>query len=72
MRNYKNEAKWAKEKYERIEAKIDKDIGKELKRVLKQNDTSMTTWITESALVYLNVKDKEKTKKFIKKILKNT
>lgn len=59
-RNYKNEAKWAKEKYERIEVKIDKDLGKELKRVLKQNDTSMTTWITESALVYLKAKDKEK------------
>ncbi len=62
MRNYKNEAKWAKEKYERIDARIDKQIGQELKRVLKQNETSMATWITESALVYLSVKDKEKQK----------
>lgn len=71
MRNYKNEAKWAKEKYERIDARIDKQIGQELKRVLKQNETSMAKWITESALVYLDVKDKEKTKNLIK-ILKNT
>lgn len=62
MRNYKKESKWSKEKYERIDAKINKEIGQELKRVLKQNETSMATWITESALVYLSVKDKEKTK----------
>ena len=36
-RNYKNEAKWAKEKYERIEIKIDKEIGKEFKRKLREN-----------------------------------
>lgn len=70
MRNYKKEAKWSKEKYERIDAKINKEIGQELKRVLKQNETSMATWITESALVYLKVKDKEKTQNLIK-ILKN-
>lgn len=62
MRNYKKESKWSKEKYERIDAKINKEIGQELKRVLKQNETSMATWITESALVYLSVKDKEKAK----------
>lgn len=26
MRNYKNETKWAKEKYERIEIKINKNL----------------------------------------------
>lgn len=69
MRNYKKEAKWAKEKYERIDAKIDKDLGRELKNVLKQNDTSISTWITESAIVYLNVKRKERMDKYYEDLI---
>ena len=42
MRNYKNEAKWAKEKYERIEIKIDKEIGKDFKDKLKYYNIGIT------------------------------
>lgn len=58
MRNYKKENERSKELYERIEAKIDKNIGKELKRLVKKDGISLATWITESALVYINVKKK--------------
>lgn len=59
MRNYKKENERSKELYERIEAKIDKKVGKELKRLVKQDGISLATWITESALVYIRVKNKK-------------
>lgn len=57
MRNYKKENERSKELYERIEAKIDKKVGKELKRLVKKNGISLATWITESAIVYIKLKD---------------
>lgn len=58
-RNYKKEAEWAKEKYERIECKIDKKVGQTLKRILKENKTPLAFWLTVSALVYINVKEQQ-------------
>ena len=55
MRNLKNEAKWQKEKYERISADIDKQLGIELKEKIKSdsNYKSIADWVTENAKKYL-------------------
>ena len=52
-RNLENEDKWAKEKYERINARIDKDLGLELKKQLQEDGKSIAGWITENAKKYL-------------------
>ena len=53
MRNYKNEAKWAKEKYERIEIKIDKEIGKDFKRKLKYYNIGITEFFKDRMIKFL-------------------
>ena len=53
MRNYEKEKKWAKTKYTRILADIDKDLGNELKEKLKNEGKSIASWITENAKKYL-------------------
>lgn len=60
MRNYKNEAKWAKEKYERIDAKIDKEIGNKLKELLKKDKITISTWVFENAIHYINLRKKDR------------
>lgn len=52
-RNYENEKNWLKEKYTRIDARIDKDLGIQLKEKLKSENKSLATWITEKAREYL-------------------
>lgn len=52
-RNYENEKSWLKEKYTRIDARIDKELGLQLKEKLKSEDKSLATWITENAKEYL-------------------
>lgn len=52
-RNYKKENEWAKQKYTRILADIDKDLGIELKEKLKNEGRSIASWITENAKKYL-------------------
>lgn len=52
-RNYENEKSWLKEKYTRIDARIDKDLGLQLKEKLKSENKSLATWITENARKYL-------------------
>ena len=54
MRNYKNEAKWAKEKYERIEIKIDKETGKEFKRKLKENKLTIKEFFENRIKNYID------------------
>lgn len=53
MRNYKKEKDWAKTKYTRILADIDKELGNELKEKLKNEDKSIASWVTENAKKYL-------------------
>lgn len=53
MRNTKKEYEWAKKKYVRILADIDKDLGNELKEKLKEDGISTASWITENAKKYL-------------------
>ena len=52
-RNYEKEDIWAKEKYERINARIDKNLGLKLKEQLKKDGKSLASWITENAKKYL-------------------
>lgn len=53
-RNYEKEREWAKKKYTRVLADIDKDLAEELKVKLKENNISIASWITENAKKYLN------------------
>ena len=52
-RNYEKEDIWAKERYERINARIDKNLGLKLKEQLKKEGKSLASWITENAKKYL-------------------
>ena len=52
-RNYKSEAEWKKNKYTRILADVDRELGIELKQKLKENNKPITEWITENAKKYL-------------------
>ena len=58
MRNYKKENEWAKNKYTRILGDIDKELGTELKELLKKQGKPIAEWITENAKEYI-----EKNKK---------
>lgn len=53
-RNYQKEHEWSKNKYVRILADIDKNLGNELKEKLKYEGKSIASWITENAKKYLN------------------
>lgn len=52
-RNIEKEYDWSKQKYEAIFARIDKKLGLELKKKLKQDNKSTAEWITENAKKYL-------------------
>lgn len=52
-RNLIKEAEWKKNKYTRILADIDKELGEELKEKLKEENISIACWITENAKKYL-------------------
>lgn len=58
MRNYKKESKWAKQKYTRILADVDKELGDELKKKLKNEGKSIASWVTDNAKKYLQKKAK--------------
>lgn len=53
MRNYKKEHEKSKEKYEHFSIAIDKKIGQELKKQLKQNNTSIAKWFEFMANGYI-------------------
>ena len=52
-RNIKKEKEWAKTKYTRILADVDKQLGDELKAKLKGEGKSIASWITDNAKKYL-------------------
>ena len=54
MRNYKNETKWAKGKYERIEIKINKKLGEEFKKRLKHYGFTITEFFRKEIEKFLN------------------
>ena len=55
-RNFKKEREWAKTKYTRILGDIDKELGENLKKKLKEGNKSIASWITENAKKYLKQK----------------
>lgn len=52
-RNIEKEYDWSKQKYEPIFARIEKQLGLELKQKLKDEGKSTAEWITENAKKYL-------------------
>ena len=54
MRNYKKEAAWAKGKYIRISVRLEKELGKNLKKKLKIKGLSISNWVRQNAKTYLN------------------
>lgn len=44
-RNYENEKKWAKEKYGRLEAKLDKELVEKFKNYLNKNNLKYQEWL---------------------------
>lgn len=57
-RNYKKENEWKKNKYEEVRGNIDKELGMQLKEILKNQGKPIAEWITENAKEYI-----EKNKK---------
>lgn len=55
-RDYKKEREWQLKKYDEIRAKIDKNLGTELRKKLKENDKSIASWLSECAIKYLKQK----------------
>lgn len=55
MRNYEKEKEWAKNKYSRVLADIDKELAENLKAQLKKENKSIASWITENAVKYLDM-----------------
>lgn len=53
MRNYKKENEWKKNKYEEVRGNIQKELGIELKEILKSQGKSIAEWITENAVEYI-------------------
>ena len=52
-RNIKKEYEWSKQKYEPIFARIEKQLGIELKEKLQKEGKSTAEWVTENAKKYL-------------------
>ena len=53
MRNYKKENEWKKNKYEEVRGNVQKELGIELKEILKNQGKSIAEWITENAEEYI-------------------
>lgn len=53
MRNYKKESAWQREKYDEIRAKVDKQLGTQLRQKLAKEDKTISSWITQNAKDYL-------------------
>ena len=52
-RNYKKESEWAKGKYERIEVKIEKDLGLEFKKALKNKGMTVSEFFKNRIKIFL-------------------
>lgn len=53
MRNYKKEREWQLQKYDQIRANIDKNLGTELRKKLKREGITITSWVSENAKKFL-------------------
>lgn len=52
-RNYKNENRWQKEKYKRIEIRVDKKLGEQFIELIEKQGISRNQWGTEQIKKYL-------------------
>lgn len=52
-RNYKNEAKWAIEKYDTIHIKIDKELGQKFRERLKYYNIGITEFFKDRIIKFL-------------------
>lgn len=53
MRNYKKESEWAKNKYTRLVADIDKNLAAQFKESLSKENKKFTGWLVENIKQYL-------------------
>lgn len=53
MRDLKKESEWRKNKYTRVLADLDKELGDKLKDKLKTEGKSVSDWIRENAEKYI-------------------
>lgn len=53
MRDYKKESAWAKNKYTRFVADIDKTLATQFKENLSKENKSFTGWLVENIRNYL-------------------
>ena len=52
-RNYQKENEWQKQKYKRIELRVDKKLGEEFVALLESKNISRNDWGTEQIKKYL-------------------
>ncbi len=52
-RNYEKENKWQKEKYKRIELRIEKKLGEQFVELIERQGISRNQWGTEQIKKYL-------------------
>ena len=53
MRNYKKETEWQKEKYKRIELRVEKELGEQFIELIEKQGISRNQWGTEQIKKYL-------------------
>ena len=53
MRKWDKEYEWAKNKYDRFDFKIDKQLGTELREKLEKENISITEWFINNVKKYL-------------------
>jgi len=52
-RNYENENRWQKEKYKRIEIRVDKKLGEQFIELIESQGISRNQWGSEQIKKYL-------------------
>ena len=52
-RNYENESRWQKEKYKRIEIRVDKKLGEQFIELIESQGISRNQWGSEQIKKYL-------------------
>ena len=52
-RNYKKEAEWQKEKYKRIELRVEKELGEQFIELIEKQGISRNQWGSEQIKKYL-------------------
>lgn len=61
-RNYENENRWQKEKYKRIEIRVDKKLGEQFIELIENQGISRNQWGTEQIKKYLEKFQKKEEK----------